>query len=445
MERRFTLDAGDLATCGTLHAIAPAGPDQCNGGMVTSRQKIVFESPRGERLVGQLVKPPTGEARSWALFAHCFTCGRNIRAARTISTALANEGIGVLRFDFTGLGESTGDFADTNFSSNVEDLLAAAHWLGEHASAASLLVGHSLGGAAVLKAAAALPSVSAVATLAAPYDPAHVARLLSDAREQIEREGEAVVSLAGRPFRIRRQFLDDLLEEGPPAERLGRLGKALLVMHAPMDDTVSIDNASQIFKAAKHPKSFVSLDDADHLLSKEADGLYAATVLAAWASRFVPVRDAEQAAKTTAPMADGFDVVATTGAGYRTELTTGRHRLVADEPPAMNGTDAGPTPYGLLSSALASCTGMTLRMYADRKQIPLERVSVHVSHSKVHAQDCADCMTAVGRLDEFRRVIELTGELTDTQRQRLIEIADRCPVHRTLEATEVKIRTEPRE
>ncbi len=405
-------------------------------------EKVVFHNAEGARLVGQLERPPAGTAvQAWALFAHCFTCTRNIRAARVISRQLADAGIGVLRFDFTGLGDSDGDFADTNFSSNVEDLIAGAEWLAREVAPPALLVGHSLGGAAVLKAAPALPSVRAVATIAAPYEPSHVAHLLAESREEIERDGEATVSLAGRPFRIRRQFLDDLVAEGPPAERLSRLGRALMVMHAPLDDTVSIDNASKIFQAAKHPKSFVTLDDADHLLSRERDAQYAAGVLAAWASRYVG--DAEHApSPSPRPAADGADVVAVTGQGYRTEILAGGHALVADEPPSVNGTDAGPTPYGLLSAALASCTSMTLRMYADRKQLPLERVTVRVSHSKIHAEDCADCETQQGKVDEFRRRVTLEGELTAAQRERLLEIADRCPVHRTLEAPEVKVRNE---
>ncbi|MEO0425053.1 MAG: alpha/beta fold hydrolase [Pseudomonadota bacterium] len=402
-------------------------------------EKVLFDNAQGERLAGQLERPPAGTpVRAWALFAHCFTCTRNIRAARVISRQLADAGIGVLRFDFTGLGESEGDFADTNFSSNVDDLVAAAQWLGEQVEAPALLVGHSLGGAAVLKAASRLESVRAVATIAAPYEPGHVAHLLDDSRQEIERDGEATVSLAGRPFRIRRQFLDDLVAEGAPAERLSRLGRALLVMHAPLDDTVSIDNASKIFQSAKHPKSFVTLDDADHLLTRPADAEYAAQVLAAWAVRYV----GEPSTGVPALAPQGHDVVAATGQGYRTDILAGGHALIADEPPSVNGTDAGPTPYGLLSSALASCTSMTLRMYADRKQLPLERVTVRVSHAKVHAEDCADCETRQGKVDEFRRHITLEGDLTQEQRIRLLEIADRCPVHRTLEAPEVKIRTE---
>lgn len=412
-------------------------------------ERITFENGRGERLTGQIERPASSEPPiAWAVFAHCFTCTRNLRAARVITRALAARGYGVLRFDFTGLGESEGEFADTNFSSNVDDLLAAVAWLSAREAFPALLIGHSLGGAAILKAADELPDVRAVATIAAPYDPAHVTRLLGASRAEIDAAGEAEVQLAGRPFRIKRQLVDDLEREGPPAQRIARLRKALLVMHAPHDDTVSIENATQIFVNAKHPKSFVSLDDADHLLSREADAEYAAHVLGAWAERFVGERALRPEAVHRAESAsaaglvdDAFDVVAVTGQGYRTELAAGEHRFLADEPAGVGGTNAGPTPYELLSAALAACTSMTLRMYADRRQLPLEQVAVKVRHEKVHAKDCEDCEARGGRIDVFHRQISLQGPLDDAARRRLLEIADRCPVHRTLEG-EVRIRTD---
>jgi uncharacterized OsmC-like protein/pimeloyl-ACP methyl ester carboxylesterase len=400
-------------------------------------ERVTFFNAEGVALTGDIERPERGPVRAFALFAHCFTCTRNIRAARAVTRALAAEGIGVLRFDFTGLGDSEGDFADTNFSSNVGDLLAAAEYLAEREQAPALLVGHSLGGAAVLRAAALIPSARAVATIGAPADPAHVTHLLLSKREEIARSGEAVVQLAGRPFRVKRQFIDDLQGTSPEVY-IGKLRKALLVMHAPLDATVPIDNATRIFQAARHPKSFVSLDDADHLLSREEDAQYAATVLAAWAARYLPAAIAGRAAPMEAPARD--EVVARTETGFQTRIDAGGHALLADEPAAVGGSNLGPSPYGLLSAALAACTTMTLRMYADRKKLPLAAVTVRVRHNKIHAEDCADCETATGRLDQFERTVEFEGHLDADQRKRMLEIADRCPVHRTLHG-EVRVTT----
>ncbi len=400
-------------------------------------QKTEFANDQGETLSG-LLDMPGSTPRGYALFAHCFTCSKNLKAATSISRSLAAEGFAVLRFDFTGLGQSEGEFATTSFSSNVADLLAAVRYLDDRHEAPVLLVGHSLGGTAVLQAAPSIPSAAAVVTIGSPAEPAHVRHLFDDAGETLESEGHAEVLLGGRPFTIRKSFVDDLERHDLPAT-IGSLRKALLIMHAPLDEVVEIDNATALYTGAKHPKSFVSLDDADHLLSNEQDAEYAGRVIAAWAERYLPEPGGPD---MDALNAEAGEVVARTYIdGFRTEVRTPSHALVADEPAGVGGTNAGPSPYDLLSAALAACTTMTLKMYASFKKLPLESATVRVSHGKIHAEDCADCETADGKIDEFRRVLELDGELTEEQRARLLEIADRCPVHRTIHG-EVKVRTE---
>ena len=389
-----------------------------------SSKRVQFTNDEGVSLAARLDLPARGRPDAFALFAHCFTCSKDLRALGAISRALNRQNIGVLRFDFTGLGESEGDFSDTNFSSNVGDLEAAAQFLASEYQAPRILIGHSLGGAAVLQAAHRVPSAEAVSTIAAPYDPEHVTRLLDDALEDIKTSGEARVTLAGRSFTIRKQFLEDLAAT-KMEETIRTLKRALLIFHSPVDRTVGVDNAARIFEAAKHPKSFVSLDDADHLLTDVEDAEYVGTVLGAWARKYVDLSPDEQ------PPTEG-DVVTHTEDAYRTEVTAGRHALVADEPESVGGADAGPTPYDYLLAALGSCTGMTLRMYADRKEWPLEEATVHLTHEKVHATDCDHCDTTEGKIDRIEREIELTGDLTPEQRERLLEIANKCPVHRTL-------------
>lgn len=397
-------------------------------------QNVTFKNTSGHVLSG-ILGLPAGTPVGYALFAHCFTCSKNLKAASNIARALNDAGIAVLRFDFTGLGQSEGEFADTNFSSNVDDLLAAARFLDQTYEAPAILVGHSLGGTAVLQAARELPSAVAVATIGSPSEPAHVARMFSGSEAALRERGEATVDLGGRPFLMKQQFLDDLGKQDLKAS-IGALRKALLIMHAPLDTIVEIDNAAELFVAAKHPKSFVSLDSADHLLSREADSQYAGQVLASWASRYLPAPDRSDGLQA----ADGGVVAKTKLGGFRTEVQLGRHELVADEPRSVGGTNLGPTPYDLLSAALATCTSMTLRMYANHKGINLESATVRVEHDKVHAKDCEDCESGSGKIDEFRRTILLEGDLTDEVRQRMLEIADRCPVHRTLHG-EIKVRS----
>jgi putative redox protein len=392
-----------------------------------------FSNAKGERLAGRLDDPP-GEARAYALFAHCFTCGKDSLAARRICDALTMLGIAVLSFDFTGLGSSEGEFANTTFSSNVADLVAAADHLRQTRRAPAILIGHSLGGAAVLAAAAKVPQARAVVTIAAPSDPVHVAGLFRDRLDELKTKGEIDVQLAGRPFRIRRSLLDDAAEQQLTAQ-IADLRKALLIFHSPTDEIVGIDNASRIFLAAKHPKSFVSLDDADHLLSRKSDALYVANVLAAWAARYL---DMAQKADGEGP---GVVTVRETRAAHlQQEITTGAHRLVADEPVAVGGDDSGPNPYDLLLASLGACTSMTLRLYAERKALPLDRVTVRLRHGRIHAADCETCETKEGMIDHIDRAITLEGALDAAQRARLLEIADKCPVHRTL-TSEVDIRT----
>jgi uncharacterized OsmC-like protein/pimeloyl-ACP methyl ester carboxylesterase len=391
-------------------------------------ERFQFTGEGGHQLAAALDLPER-EPLAYALFAHCFTCGKDVLAAKRIAVALAAKGIAVLRFDFTGLGSSEGDFANSTFSSNVADLVHAADHLRETRKAPALLIGHSLGGAAILAAAGQIPDAKAVVTIAAPSDPAHVTRLFADKIEDIRQHGKVDVSLAGRPFQIKREFLDDVAEQALTA-RIATLHKALLVMHSPTDDTVGIDNATHIFVAAKHPKSFVSLAGSDHLLSGKRDASYAADVIAAWAERYVDPTVPEVADLGEAPRQ--VVVRETRNSKFQQAVTVGPHQMLADEPVGAGGDDTGPGPYDFLLAGLGACTSMTMRLYAERKSLPLERVTVTLKHSKIHAEDCADCETRAGILDRIDRVISMEGALNVEQRKNLMEIADKCPVHRTL-------------
>ncbi|HLZ00578.1 MAG TPA: bifunctional alpha/beta hydrolase/OsmC family protein [Bradyrhizobium sp.] len=399
-------------------------------------EKFQFEGEGGHQLAAAL-DLPDGEPTAYALFAHCFTCGKDVLAARRIAIALAAKGIATLRFDFTGLGSSEGDFANSTFSSNVADLVRAADHLRATRKAPAILIGHSLGGAAILAAAAQVPEAKAVVTIAAPSDPAHVTGLFRDHVETIRSDGQAQVSLAGRAFTIKREFLDDVAENGL-MEKIKQLHKALLVMHSPTDDTVGIGNATRIFVAARHPKSFVSLAGADHLLSDRRDSAYVADVIATWATRYVDLAAAEHTTEAAEPRR--VTVRETRQSKFQNTVTIGPHHLLADEPASAGGEDSGPGPYDFLLAGLGACKSMTMRLYADRKSFPLERATVTLNHSKIYAKDCAECETREGMLDQIEVAIGLEGPLDSDQRKRILEIADKCPVHRTL-TSEIRIVT----
>ena len=392
-------------------------------------EKFTFTGHAGHALAARL-DMPVGPHLATALFAHCFTCSKDIVAARRIAARLAGLGIAVLRFDFTGLGHSEGEFENTHFSSNVEDIVQAAKTLSDRDMSPSLLIGHSLGGAAILKAASLLPDTKAVVTIGAPADPAHVVENFREALPRIRAEGSAEVSLGGRTFRVSEDFIEDV-NTSELETILGKLKPALLVLHAPRDEVVSIDNAARIFMAAKHPKSFITLDDADHLITRPEDAEYVAEVIAAWATRYVELTP------PAPPPGAPEGIVRANEAdprGFLQDIQSGpNHHAYADEPLAYGGTNKGMSPYGFLSAGLAACTSMTIRMYARRKGWPLDHVRVDVSHDKVHAQD-AETGTR-DRVDQFQREICLDGVLDADQRARLLEIADRCPVHRTLEGS----------
>ena len=391
-----------------------------------SLSKVSFINSEGQKLSGRLELPADQHPHNFALFAHCFTCNKNLSAVRNISRGLTSQGFGVLRFDFTGLGESEGDFEDTNFSGNVEDLVAAANFLKEEYQGPTVLIGHSLGGAAAIFAASELDSIKAVVTVGAPSNPKHVTHLLKSNLEEIEANGKAVVNLSGRDFTIKKQFIDDLQTKSLP-EVSKNLNKALLVMHSPQDLTVEIKNAEEIYIAARHPKSFVSLDGADHLLMRKEDSVYVGKVIAGWASRYVDIPE-------TPKINSQHQVVASLddSEGYTTQMKVGNHYMVADEPESVGGKDFGPSPYELVSAGLSACTAMTIKMYVARKGWKLENVEVHTSYGKTHAIDCENCEDPNAIIDTFEREIKLEGELDEKQIKRILQIADKCPVHKTL-------------
>jgi uncharacterized OsmC-like protein/alpha/beta superfamily hydrolase len=402
------------------------------GAAVLESRKIEFPGATGVNLAARLDLPAS--PRAFALFAHCFTCGKDIFAAAQIAERLTARDIAVLRFDFTGIGSSEGEFANSNFSSNVRDLVAAASYLRETHAAPSLLIGHSLGGAAVLAAAPHVPEATGVVTIGAPSSAAHVTNNFAADLAEIKAKGTAQVTLAGRTFTITKQFLDDIAGQNF-IDGLADLKKALLVCHAPRDEYVGIENATAIFTAARHPKSFLSLDTADHLVRRREDAVYLADVIAAWASRYLP------AAKEAPALPPGVVEVSEAPAGHLAQqVRAGRHVLMAGEPIAAGGDDAGPGPYDYLLAALGACTSMTMRLYAERKGIPVEHISVRLSHRRVHAQDCADCETKEGNIGEITRDIVIDGDVPEAARARLMQIADRCPVHETL-THEIKVRS----
>ncbi len=389
-------------------------------------QSIKFTNKEGVELAGKLELPLDKKPQNFAIFAHCFTCSKDLKAVRNITLALSQKGFGVLRFDFTGLGQSDGAFENTNFTSNVNDIKAAADYLSENYKAPSLLVGHSLGGTAVLMAGSQMDSVKAIATIGAPCEPDHVLNMLREDIDEIEKNGEATVTLAGREFKIKSQFIKDLREQGL-SKMLGDMRKSTLIMHSPQDDTVEVSNARNIYEHLHHPKSFVSLDGADHLLSNNSDSLYAGDLIACWVKRYID-REPENELKTDE------QVVARLNEGpFLTEVLAGPHHLLADEPTTVGGSNLGPSPYEFLSSGLGACTAMTIKMYADRKQWPLDEVLVHLNYDNKYLEDCDKCETEERKIGKFQRIIEVKGNLDEGQRKRILQIANKCPVHKTLE------------
>lgn len=395
--------------------------------------RLKFKSKKGFDLSGILTQPNIVSIQAYAILAHCFTCTKSLKAGKNIAETLAENGIATLRFDFTGLGASKGQFAETSFSTDVDDLLSAADFLSESFAAPQLIVGHSLGGTAVLAAASRIDSIKAVATIGAPASPDHILHMLENKLDEIAKSEETTVTLAGRDFKFKQCFVDDVRNYDL---NIASLRKAVMVLHAPFDETVSINEATKIFVAAKHPKSFMSLDKADHLLTRDEDSLYAGTVIASWAKRFIsPGAEQNEVEKQ-----DGISVTGETAKGFYNIVNAGSHTFIADEPLSYGGTDKGPTPYDYLGAALGSCTSMTLNGYARRKKMNVSRVSVDVSHTRIHAEDCETCEKADGQVDQFTREISIVGDITDEERARMLEIADKCPVHKTLE-NEIKIIT----
>lgn len=390
-------------------------------------QKITFKNANGETLIGRLAMPVNQDPHNFVLFAHCFTCNKNFSAIRNISRALTTKGFGVLRFDFTGLGESEGEFADTNFSGNVEDLVEAANYLKEHYSSPTLIIGHSLGGSAAILASQKIGSIKAIVTIGAPSDPKHVTHIFAEELDTIQDTGLAEVNIGGRSFTIKNQFLQDLRSQSL-IKTLKDSRKAILVLHSPQDKVVGINNAEEIYKGAHHPKSFVTLDGTDHLLSKVEDGHYTGNLIASWVIRYVAIPEGKplETTKEVVASLDGDD-------GFTTEMKIGNHYLTADEPVSFGGKDFGPSPYEFVSAGLSACTAMTIQMYVKRKKWPLDNVEVHTSYKKTHAEDCKDCESGTGKIDAFEREIRLTGTLAAPQIAKILEIADKCPVHRTLQ------------
>ncbi|MFO8147333.1 MAG: alpha/beta fold hydrolase [Bacteroidota bacterium] len=398
-----------------------------------SSEKVTFKNKEGFELHGKLELPIDQAPHNFVIFAHCFTCNKNFFAVKNICDALTDKGFGVLRFDFTGLGESEGEFSDSNFSGNVEDLLSAEEFLKTKYQAPTLLIGHSLGGAAVYFAAQHLPKVKAIATLGAPSSINHVRHLIKDNLEEINKKGKAEVNIGGRSFSIKKQFIEDL-ENKELTDILPKLEKSILILHSPQDNIVAIKNAEELYMAAKHPKSFVSLDGADHLLSDKTDSQYAGNIIGSWATRYLEI-------PVLKDLASRHEVVANLGkSGFTTRIKAGNHHLVADEPVVAGGNDFGPDPYQLIAAGLAACTSMTIQMYVRRKKWNLETVETHINHSKSYIEDCVNCESASAKIDTFEREIVLTGELDEKQKQRILQIADKCPVHKTLH-TKVQVIT----
>lgn len=402
------------------------------------KENIQFEGSKGDKLSASIHFPADDHPHNYVIFAHCFTCNKNLNAVRNIILGLTKKGFAVLSFDFTGLGQSEGDFSDTNFSSNIEDLIKASNFLKENYKEASMLVGHSLGGAAVLMAADKIDSISAIATIGAPAQAEHVLHLIEDKKEEIQKNGEAKVNIGGRPFKIKKQFLDDL-QSKDNLKKIENLRKSILILHSPQDQTVGISNAASIYEKAHHPKSFISLDGADHLLSSKEDSIYAGEVIATWANRYIEKPNKQKISTDSQTVA----FIGKKEDQYTTQIVAEGHHLIADEPEEVGGNNFGTSPYGLLTSALAACTAITLRMYANRKDWDVDEILVHVDQDQRYDEDSQECESENSKITFFDRSIEIKGTLGEKQRKRLIEIANKCPVHKTLES-KIKVETKER-
>lgn len=395
---------------------------------------VNFTNAIGQKLAASLEIPLEGKPIAFAIFAHCFTCNKNLNAVRNISRSLSLNGIAVLRFDFTGLGQSEGEFSETGLSHNVEDILASANFLTKNYKAPTLLIGHSFGGTAVLMAASRIASIKAVVTINSPFDPGHVKHLFENKIEEIKKRGKAKVNIGGRSFYLKDDFINDL-DNTDLKSMVKKFKKALLVMHSPQDKIVGIKEAADLYKAAMHPKSFISLDGTDHFISNEEDSIYIGNIIGSWVRKYIPKPEDE-------PLESERGVMARTGNdSFTTEIKTGKHFLIADEPESFGGKNLGPTPYDFLLSSLGACTGMTLQMYAKRKNWPLENVMVFLEHGKIHAEDSKEKEGRKNMIDHISVKIQLEGNISNEQKERLLEIALKCPVHKTLHS-EILIDTE---
>ncbi len=392
-------------------------------------ENLIIPTKNGLSLSAKLELPANGKVAQYAIFAHCFTCNSNLGIVRHISRNLTSRGIAVLRFDFTGLGQSEGEFAATNFSNNVSDLLDVNAFLKLNYKAPELLIGHSLGGTAVLMAAFDLPNIKGIATIGSPSNPAHIKKLLNYDSKKLQNSDAFEVNIGGRPFEIQKQFIDDV-EQHDLLKKIKGLKKALLILHSPQDMIVEVKNAAELFHNAFHPKSFVSLDGADHLLTRKEDALYAADVIGAWASRYVDLQIEEDAKIST----EGEQVVVHLNLedNFTSQIFTEKHQLIADEPKNIGGDDLGPSPYELLNSAIGACTVMTLKMYAERKKWDLKEVFVYLSHTKKPAEEIQSEKPLSGRIDVITKQLKFVGNLDDAQKEKLKSIASRCPVHKTV-------------
>lgn len=396
--------------------------------------KVNFNNHNDEELSGILDLPVDKKVHTYAIFAHCFTCNKNLKAIKNISSGLTSNGFGVLRFDFTGLGQSKGEFEDTNFSHNVDDLMAAHNFLNKNHKTPKLIIGHSLGGTAALFAAHQADSIRAVVTIGSPFQPEHVSKLIESKEEQIKKEGKAEVNLGGRNFTIKKDFYEDI-RKNKIDDFIGDLKKPFLIFHSPQDKIVGVKNAEMLYKHAHHPKSFVSLDGADHLLSNSNDSSYIGEVIASWAKRYLEIDGKRIDLKSD------HGVIASLNSqdDFTTDMALGSHKMLADEPENFGGKNLGPNPYEFLSAALASCTAMTIQMYAKRKKWPLKNVEVHINHKKDHCEDCEN-LDKKSKIDILQRQLTLEGDLDEKQRKRLLEIADKCPVHKTLHS-DIEVKT----